>query len=322
MIGLNSCLFYQLIGLLPSVFHLSDLPLHQFGLLSRFPLSPHDVPLLSHLVSLSPHLTRLASVNEPLQEHDYQLKERKDSERSCKPYEFPLNVPVFLVCLLVICGCCVAMFGGASLGFRFNGRLRRNWRGLCGCAIISLSWFFASCAISAVAFGSPFALWQLRWLLGEDEHCNYQPFHSGKTVTQQFPVRDGLGVIVVFVRTAYKGSLGISKRKTETHASLIVRDVWSDSAQRMLVNHLEVKNRQLWRGREFFSHFSITAFDFVEKHPRFQKLNGLISESFSRHQECDWRHMLRAVLWNTGKLTNVPTVSEWIRSTLRTAANV
>jgi IS1 family transposase len=37
-----------------------------------------------------------------------------------------------------------------------------------------------------IGFGSPFAFWRFRWLLGEDENCYNQPSHSGESVTQKY----------------------------------------------------------------------------------------------------------------------------------------
>lgn len=166
-------------GLFPGFLHLGNLASH------RFVLPIHDMPLSSHLVPRTTHLTRLTHVDTPLQEHDNKLQETYNSEHPCKPYEFSLSGSVFIICLLTICGRLAIMCVGNSLSFWPSGRLRQSWRGLCGCGLIGLGWFCGTCAISVVAFGSPPAFWHFHWLLGEDEHGDYQPLHSPEIVPRK-----------------------------------------------------------------------------------------------------------------------------------------
>jgi hypothetical protein len=81
----------------------------------------------------------------------------------------------------MVISCC-----GASLAFRYNGQWRGGWQGLCGLSLLAFSVFGVGCALSTIGFGGPFVFWRFRWLLGDDDYCDYQPFHRSKSVTQNY----------------------------------------------------------------------------------------------------------------------------------------
>jgi hypothetical protein len=134
---------------------------------------------------LSPHLASLTAIDQPSKEHDHQLQDTNASQYPCKPRQFSLSGSVFIGRLLAACSCMVVSCCGASLAFRSNGRWRGGWRGLCGWSLLTFSAFGVGFALSTIGLGDPLTCWRFRWLLGKDEHCNYQPFHSDKIVSQK-----------------------------------------------------------------------------------------------------------------------------------------
>jgi IS1 family transposase len=121
----------------------------------------------------------LTLISEPLQKHDHKLKNAYYSQRPCKPYEFPLNLPVFFVSVAVGIACQVLAICAAELVYR------RSWWGWILLVMASV------CLIgdlSTIGLGSPFAFWQFRWLGGENEHCQnyYEYFHRDKVYHKKF----------------------------------------------------------------------------------------------------------------------------------------
>jgi hypothetical protein len=167
--------------------HLGKLSFHMCGLHShRLPLTPHDVALLPHLVTLSPHFMGLTGIDSQSEIHDDKLQDPDPGENPCKPRQFDLSGSVFIGCLLTIAFCCVIGCAGVPLAFNYNDRLRRDWRGLCGCLLMAFGVFGTGCALSVIGFGGPFVFWRFRWLLGEDEYCDNQPFHGETLYYKKF----------------------------------------------------------------------------------------------------------------------------------------
>ncbi len=155
-----------------AVFSKSYLLLHDFQLaLSSNPLATYFGALPHHFMSLSPHLTGLTPISQPLKKHDDQLQNPDSGQRPCKPYEFSLNLPIFFACLAVAIVCLGLAVCSAELVYR---RYRCGWFLLivaCGCLGSDLS---------IVGFGNPLTFWHFRWLLGQDENCeNGQYLHGG-----------------------------------------------------------------------------------------------------------------------------------------------
>jgi hypothetical protein len=106
-------------------------------------------------MSLPSHLACLAAIDQPSQEHDYQLQNAHSGQHACKPSQFSLSGAIFLGSLLAPSLCAVVSRCGASLGFRCSRRLRKRRRRLCGRGLIAISMFGVGGALSTIGFGSP-----------------------------------------------------------------------------------------------------------------------------------------------------------------------
>ena len=132
----------------------------------------------------------------------------------------------------MVFGCC-----GISLAFHYNDRLLGDWRGLCGCSLIAVSICGAGCALSVIGFGSPFTFWRFRWLLGEDDNCNYQPLHDSQlyyrklltrytlcnTVTDMANVLSAEKQTAIIAALAEGSSIRSIERITGIHRDTIMR---------------------------------------------------------------------------------------------------
>jgi hypothetical protein len=162
--------------------HRPQLPIYDLALFL------HGVPLPSHFMPCPRHLVRLAAIDKQLQEHDSNLQNSYNGERACKPYQFPLNFPVFFTCIVIGFVCMVPINYGLEFICRSNLSMRGlgSKRGRWGWLLSVIGIVGLGSALSTVGLGSPFALWRFRWLLGEDDHCNEDGyFHSGQSVSQK-----------------------------------------------------------------------------------------------------------------------------------------
>jgi IS1 family transposase len=73
----------------------------------------------------------------------------------------------------------IAIWGGEQIVDR-NGHRRL------GLAVTVIAFFGLFCTFSDFGLGGPFAFWRFRWLLGEDDYCQYQPSHNGTIVLQKY----------------------------------------------------------------------------------------------------------------------------------------
>jgi IS1 family transposase len=136
-------------------------------------LAVHSLPLKSHvaagplhLVSLTRHNLRLSAVDDHLSDKREELQESNNNQQPCKSLDFALYLYV-----VIGVGCGVLNFGGWMLVIG-----RRKWR-LLGWLALVVSSIALLTDLGTFAFGRPLAFWRLRWLLGDDEHCDYQPLH-------------------------------------------------------------------------------------------------------------------------------------------------
>jgi len=134
------------------------------------------------------HNASLTAIHQPLQNHNPDLNESDKNQKSCKPYDFPLNFKVFLVCLAFSFISLVIFGYGANMILRYNGSIRglSSNRGRLGWFLLGIGSICLISDLSTIGLGSPFAFWRFRWLLGEDEHCDYQPLHNGTIVLQKY----------------------------------------------------------------------------------------------------------------------------------------
>jgi hypothetical protein len=170
-----------------NLLHFFQLGFHVSGLIIHRPqLAPHRDSLKAHLSRLAVHYPRLAAIDNNLSDKGQNLKYSYAHQRPCKVRYFPLNVEVILCCIGLICAFGWVFGCGIWLAFRDDGGLRRSRRGACGWVLAVIGAFGVSCAYSVVGFGSPFAFWQFRWLLGDLENeCNNQQFqHNRENVPQ------------------------------------------------------------------------------------------------------------------------------------------
>jgi hypothetical protein len=62
----------------------------------------------------------------------------------------------------------------------------RNGHRRLGLAATVIGFFGLFCTLSSFGLGSPLAFWRFRWLLGEDDYCDYQPLHGGEIVPRKY----------------------------------------------------------------------------------------------------------------------------------------
>lgn len=145
------------------VFHLPELSLH------GSPLPAHPNALSGRFSRLVPQELRLSAVNDYLPNKGEELQEPNNNQKPCKGLDFPLYLYV-----IIGAGCGILNFSGWTLVIG-----RGKWR-LLGRLILGASSVGLLTDLGTFAFGSPVAFWRFRWLLGKDEHCEYQPFHGDK----------------------------------------------------------------------------------------------------------------------------------------------
>ncbi len=82
----------------------------------------------------------------------------------------------------ILCGllCVVLLICGGEAIVHRNGQTGLGW------AVVVIGFVGLFCTLSNFGLGSPFAFWRFRWLLGEDEYCEYQPFHNGQIVPRKY----------------------------------------------------------------------------------------------------------------------------------------
>ena len=86
---------------------------------------------------------------------------------------------LYLHILFALLFTAIAIWGGQRIVDR--NRYRRL-----GLAATLVGFFELFCTLSGFGLGGPFAFWRFRWLLGNDEYCNYQPLHNGQIVPQKY----------------------------------------------------------------------------------------------------------------------------------------
>jgi IS1 family transposase len=152
---------------LPRLLHLCELAFHVCGLYTHsLPLKSHVAAGPLHLVSLTRHDLRLSAVDDHLSDKREELQESNNNQQPCKS----LDLALYLYIVIGV-GCGVLNFGGWMLVIG-----RRKWR-LLGWLALVVSSVALLTDLGTFAFGGPLAFWRLRWLLGDDEHCDYQPLH-------------------------------------------------------------------------------------------------------------------------------------------------
>jgi IS1 family transposase len=125
-------------------------------------------------VSLPHHDIRLSAIDDHLPYKREELQESNENQKPCKRLDLPLYLYV-----IVGAGCGAMNFGGWMLVIG-----RRKWH-LLGWLALVLSSIGLLTDLGTFAFGTPLAFWRFNWLLGKDDNCKYQPFHSGQIVSQK-----------------------------------------------------------------------------------------------------------------------------------------
>jgi IS1 family transposase len=139
-------------------------------------LFAHRNALPGRFLRLMRHDLSLAAIDHHLPYQSPELQKSNNNQKSGECYELPLYI-----CVIIGLTCGGAQVGG-WMWIVSSARILR----LCGWLILALSFFCLITDLGTFAFGRPFTFWRFRWLLGEDEHCNNQPFHGGKIVTQKY----------------------------------------------------------------------------------------------------------------------------------------
>ncbi len=107
--------------------------------------------------------------------HHSRLQKTNDYEQPCKNLD-PVRS---LLPHLLLAMCCIGLwrFGDYLLDHR--------WRRL-GVSVFFVGSVGLLSVLGDYPFGDPLAFWRFRWLLGEDEYCEYQPLHNGTIVLQKY----------------------------------------------------------------------------------------------------------------------------------------
>ena len=161
MPGLCLSMCDQGVGLPSAGLHLGELALH------RGPLALHRCPLLVHDASLT-------AIHKPSEKHDNQLQDPNCSKYPRKYFYPPLYA--YVLCLGISVG--LVSVGGFLAGGRSGLRLL-------GWSLGAIGVFGGGCALSTLAFGSPFFLWNLQWLRSKSHSDNCSGDYHAISVTQK-----------------------------------------------------------------------------------------------------------------------------------------